>query len=220
MTAEKTISIAYAIAKNAHPDDFDFFAKGWRAFLSGPAAEAFPVFSYCAALILDAQEGMDKKASKPSKLSAAKRIISNAARDNFRGIWVNSQDLTCMCDGYRAVRLTDSFASLPVVPEWPELPRVFAEPEKYTREIELPTVAAVKKSATEQRAAEGRNCRPVFDFGDGLPMVSTNYLLDILALLPDAKCYIANNHPEISPLYFRAGNGDGVLLPVRKSARR
>jgi hypothetical protein len=109
--------------------------------------------------------------------------------------------------------------SIPVIAAWPELPRVFAEPVNYSRPLELPTVTAVKKSAAQQKAAEGRNCRPVWDFGEGLPLVSADYLLDMLALMPGCTAYIADSKVDISPIYFKAENGDGVLLPVRRGRR-
>lgn len=220
MTPEKIINSVYEIARNAHPEHFDSFKDNWRVYHNSIAADALPVLYNCAALINDALNEMDKKSSKPSKLTAAKHIANNCTRENFRGIWTDDQGRNCLCDGFRAVRTSDSFASIPVVPAWTELPRVFAGPEKYTRVLDLPTVTAVKKSAAEQRAAEGRNCRPSFDFGDDLPLVSADYLLDMLALLPNCTAYIADRNADISPIYFKAENGDGVLLPINKRNRR
>lgn len=221
MTPEKTIAIAYDIARNAEPDSFEYFVKSWRVYLGNSfAAEASPILHNCAELIYSALEEMDKKGGKPSKLTAVKRICSNASREQFHGVWADDHGRTCMCDGFRAARLSDSFASIPTVEVWPELPKVFAGPETYTRPLELPTVAAIKKAAAEQRATEGKNCTPVYDFGEGLPMVSCAYLLDMLAILPGCTAYIASGNAVISPLYFKAENGDGVLLPVNKNCRK
>ena len=220
MTPEKIINSAYEIARNAHPEHFDTFKANWRIFYGPHMADALPVLYNCASLINDALEEMDKKSGKPSKLTAAKHIANNCARENFRGVWTDDQGRSCLCDGFRAVRVSDSFASIPVVPAWPELPRVFSGPEKYTRVLDLPTVTAVKKSAAEQRAAEGRTCRPAFDFGDELPLVSSDYLLDMLALLPGCTAYIADSSADLSPIYFKSESGDGILLPVNKRNRR
>lgn len=220
MTPEKIINTAYDIARNAHPEHFDNFKDNWRIYHSSTMADVLPVLYNCASLINDALEEMDKNSSKPSKLTAAKHIANNCTRESFRGVWTDAQGRSCLCDGFRAVRVSDSFASIPVVPAWAELPRVFSEPENYSRVLELPTVTAVKKSAAEQRAAEGRTCIPAFDFGDELPKVSCDYLLDMLALLPGCTAYIADCNCDISPIYFKAENGDGVLLPVNKRNRR
>ena len=221
MTPEKVIDIAYNIARNAEPDTFEYFSKSWRLYLGNSfSAEASPALDDCAELIRGALEDMDKKNAKPSKLSAAKRICSNAFREQFHGVWTDNQGRTCMCDGYRAARLTDTFASIPTVEVWQELPRVFADPEKYTNKLNLPTVAEVKKTMAEQKAAEGKNCIPVYDFGEGLPMVRCEYLLDMLAILPGCTAYGAELSADISPIYFRAENGDGVLLPINKRNRK
>lgn len=216
MTADKTIAIAYDIARNAHPDDYALFEKNWRVYLSKPAADLFLVLGHCASLINDALESIDSKPGSRSALTAAKRMINGCSRENLRGVFLDGAGRSCICDGFRAVRLTDSFASLPTVPAWQELPRVFAEPETYTRALKLPTVAEVKKSMAQQKAAEGKNCRPLWDFGEGLPLVSAEYLIDMLSIMPGCTAYIAARNVERSPIYFRADNGDGVLLPVRK----
>lgn len=219
MTPEKTIALAYEIAREAHPDHFDNFKANWRVYHNAIVSETYPILYRCAVLIWDSLEEMDKKGGKPTKLTAAKHITTNATRDTFHGIWTDDLGRTCMCDGYRAARITDAFASIPVVAAWPELPRVFADPVNYSRPLELPTITAVKKSAAQQKAAEGRNCRPVWDFGEGLPLVSADYLLDMLALMPGCTAYIADSKVDVSPIYFKAENGDGILLPVRRGRR-
>lgn len=220
MTADKTMAIAYEIARSAHPEHYDKFKADFRAYTSRLTADTLPVLYRCALLIADALEEMDKNRSKPSKLTAAKRIATNASRDRFHGLWADDQGRTCICDGYRAVRLTDTFASIPVIEAWPELSRVFADPINYTRSLELPTATAVKKAAAEQRAANGRTCVPAFDFGDDLPMVNCDYLLDLLALMPGCTAFIADRNATRCPIYFKSENGDAILLPVNKSARR
>ena len=42
--------------------------------------------------------------------------------------------------------------------------------------------------------------------------VNSNYLIDMLKCLPNAKVYVVG---QLSPIYFEADNGDGILLPVR-----
>lgn len=217
MTADKTIAIAYDIARNACPEEFPLFEKNWRIYLTKTVADMNPVLGHCAALINDALESMDSKSGSRSKLTVAKRMINGCSRENFQGVFLDSDGHSCICDGFRAVRLTDSFASLPTVPAWQELPRVFAEPETYTRPLTLPTVTEIKKHVAQQKAAEGKNCRPAWDFGEDLPLVSAEYLIDMLSIMPGCTAYIAARNAERSPIYFRAENGDGVLLPVRKN---
>ena len=219
MKPENIMNTAFDIARNSHPEHFDHFQKNWRMYKRDTMREALPVLYHCANLVADALEEMDKKSSKPSKLAAAKRIVANCPRENLRGIWIDELDRTCMCDGFRAVRVFDSFSSLPTVQGWQEMPRIFEDPVNYTRAIDLPTVTAIKKIAAEQRAANGKNHIPSFDFGEDLPMVSCEYLIDMLSLLPGCTAYVADRKTEKSPIYFKADNGDGILMPVRKNRR-
>lgn len=216
MNNEKILNAAFEIARNSYPEFYDNFKNNWNTYRASFAKTELPVLYHCATMIAEALEDMDKKSTKPSKLTAAKRIVSNCSRESLRGTWSDADGRTCICDGFRAVRVSDSFASLPTVPEWREMPRIFKNPMEYTRVVELPTVAALKKSAAEQRAAGGRSCTPAYDFGDDLPKVSCDYLLDMLALLPGCVAYVANRCATTSPLYFKADNGDGILMPVRK----
>ena len=141
MTAETTIAIAHNIARNHSPELFPSFVKNWRLFMD---SEIDPVLKDCAHLIFDALESMDKKSGSGSRLAAAKRIAQGAARENMRGVWIDSVGRSCICDGYRAVRLHDRFDSIPVIDPWDGLERVFAEPCRYSRVIDAPTVSQVK----------------------------------------------------------------------------
>lgn len=53
----------------------------------------------------------------------------------------------------------------------------------------------------------------LYNYGIGLPTVAANYLVDILRVFPDAK--FARPRKRFSPVYFKAKNGDGMLMPVR-----
>lgn len=213
MTAETTIAIAHNIAHNHSPELFPSFAKNWRLFLE---SDLDPVLKDCAHLILDALESMDKKSGTGSRLSAARRISEGASRENMRGVWIDSDGRSCICDGYRAVRLFERFESIPTIEPWDGLQKVFADPCRYSRVIDAPTVSQVKQAASLYRAAHGKKSIPLYDFGEGLPRVNASYLIDMLTLIPGAKLYIADNRVEISPIYFVSEKGDGILLPVRK----
>lgn len=213
MTAEATIAIAHNIARNHSPELFPSFAKNWRWFLD---SDTDPVLHDCAALIRDALESMDKKSGSGSRLTAAKRISQGAIRENLHGVWTDAEGRSCICDGYRAVRLYDHFDSIPVIEPWSGLGRVFAEPCRYRRVIDAPAISEVKKAAALHRAAHGKNSVPTYDFGEGLPQVNAAYLVDMLTLLPGAKLYVSDYRTELSTVYFVSEKGDGILMPVRK----
>ena len=220
MKPEKIMELADSIARNADPELYERFRKDWRMFDTSLMADCNPVFKDCAALIKEALLEMDKTANKSSKTTAAKHIATNSSRESLRGVWINDQGRSCLCDGYRAIRTIDTFASIPAVEPWQELPRVFKEPETYTRELPLPSIAELKKTIADQKAKEGRNARPVYDFGDELPLVNAAYLLDMLSLLPGAIAYISSSRPQVCPIYFKADNGDGILLPVNPNFKK
>jgi hypothetical protein len=46
--------------------------------------------------------------------------------------------------------------------------------------------------------------------------VDAEYLLDMLDALPGAVIMGNRFKPAISALYFKAENGDGILLPLRR----
>ena len=220
MKPEKIMELAYSIARNADPELYERFRKDWRMFDTSLMADCNPVFKDCAALIKEALLEMDKTANKSSKITAAKHIATNSTRESLRGVWTDDQGRSCLCDGYRAVRTVDTFASIPAVEPWPELPRVFAEPMRYNIELPLPSIADLKKTIADQKAKEGRNARPVYDFGIDLPYVNAVYLLDMLMLLPDAVAYIAPSRSDYCPIYFKSEKGDGILLPINPKHRK
>lgn len=212
MTPEKTIETAYQIALAHDPESYKFFREHWREFIN---AEAFPVFASCAALIRDAMETMDKKAGAGGKLSAGKRLIKECTRENMRGYWLDNAGRYCLCNGYSAARLAEPLHGLPEVATWDGLPKVFQELAKNTRRVDLPSVAELKQIIAAGKA--NRDKRPRYDFGEGLPAVNAQFLLDMLALLPGAVVTVADTRTEIAPLYFRTDDGsDGILMPVKK----
>jgi hypothetical protein len=57
-----------------------------------------------------------------------------------------------------------------------------------------------------------------FDFGDGLPMVNAQFLLDIMTILPHAHAEYDLNYPF--SIRFNSENGKAILLSIRKSKSR
>lgn len=157
-----------------------------------------------------------------SALKAAQRILKKASDDGREALafpWTDEQGRQILCDGFRLARLNQP---LPL-PERPEglgyinYP-AFLEPAIQSRGERLEAPEASKLSAyikaVKPTLPKGGVVK--WDFGDGLPMVDAQYLLDMLTLLPGAALYCTGKNPLISPIYFESESGDGVLLPVRK----
>lgn len=150
------------------------------------------------------------KAKGGTAYTAMKRFVKSVpdARKDLKGTWNDAEGRQCACDGYRAVRLkkpVDGFESVHGM----DLEKVFPQKYMLKEKLDVPTPGQVKIG--KKKIYTGRSC---YDFGDGYPMVDASFLLDMLALLPDAEVWTTG--AEHSMLYFRSNKGDGILLPVRK----
>lgn len=150
------------------------------------------------------------KSKSGTAYTAMKRFVKSVpdARKDLKGTWNDAEGRQCACDGYRAVRLkkpVDGFESVHGM----DLEKVFPQEYMLKEKLDVPTPGQVKIG--RKKICTGRSC---YDFGDGYPMVDASFLLDMLALLPDAEVWTTG--AEHSMLYFRSDKGDGILLPVRK----
>ena len=164
-------------------------------------------------------------AGKLSPLKAANRIIKIAKRSHriaTHGSWMLN-GMQCYCDGYRAVRLHNPLPTEEIPPE--ALPMdlsgiINGAKENMGAELILPSIAELKAHIKIQKAVKKSNKdrNPVtYDFGENLPAVNAEYLMDMLELLPECKARAAKHKPLIGLIYFEAEAGDGALCPVRKA---
>ena len=158
-----------------------------------------------------------------SIVRAANRIIKSCTRDSLRGAAMQS-GRQCVCDGYRAIRFNSPLPLAPVENEsdFLDLDNVI-QPDRHTVPVELPTAAELKAALKISRASwTGKKSAYVplpWSLGQDLPYVNPQYLLDMLEALPGCRCFLQPGPKSaISPLYFTAENGDGILLPVHPKA--
>ena len=167
-----------------------------------------------------------KSAGKSGKaiVSAAKRIVKSAKatkRDNISGVFANiDKDGTehwCVCDGHVGVRFNEP---MPLEEadtskcEPFDMSQICRMPDN-AKELDLPSLAEVKLCAKMNRVNGKRKCstktRPMkIDAEIGL-WVNPKLLINIMECLPGAKAWATNRRGVI---YFKADNGDGVLMPV------
>lgn len=167
-----------------------------------------------------------KAAGKSGKsiVSAAKRIIKSAKatkRDAISGVFTNiDKDGTehwCVCDSYVGVRFNepmpleevDTSKCRPF-----DMSQICRMPDN-AKELDLPSLAEVKVYAKTNRTAGNRKGdtkpKPMkIDTEIGL-LVNPEILINIMECLPDAKAWATTRKGAI---YFKADNGDGVLMPV------
>lgn len=165
-----------------------------------------------------------KKAGTKSIVSAANRIIKNAELWNklmLNGMFINKDKYGeakyCVCDGFVAIRFNEK----PLLPEIDEkyhgqemqLEQI-VKPMNGSKEIILPDIGELKVYIKTHRIKEKNNPKKVTGYllNEELNLwVNPQYLLNAMECLPDCKAYAAN---RISPIYFKAENGDGVVMPV------
>ena len=165
-----------------------------------------------------------KKSGTKSIVTAANRIIKNAELRNkpiLAGMFTNQtrdgSTLYCVCDSYVAIRFNEK----PLLPEIDEkwhgqemqLEQI-VKPMDGSKEITLPDISELKVYIKTHKIKEKNNPKKVADYllDEKLNLwVDPQYLLNAMECLPDCKAYAAN---RISPIYFEAENGDGVVMPV------
>ena len=165
-----------------------------------------------------------KKSGTKSIVTAANRIIKNAEsrkKPMLAGMFTNQtrdgSTLYCVCDGYVAIRFNEK----PFLPEIDEkyhgqemqLEQI-VKPMDGSKEISLPDIGELKVYIKTHKIKEKNNPKKVADYllDEELNLwVNPQYLLNAMECLPDCKAYAAN---RISQIYFKAENGDGVVMPV------
>lgn len=165
-----------------------------------------------------------KKSGTKSIVTAANRIIKNAEslkKPMLEGMFTNQtrdgSTLYCVCDSFVAIRFNEK----PLLPEIDEkwygqemqLEQI-VRPIYDSEEITLPDIGELKVYIKTHKIKEKNNPKKVADYllNEELNLwVNPQYLLNAMECLPDCKAYAAN---RISPIYFKAENGDGCVCPV------
>ena len=149
---------------------------------------------------------------KPTQINAIKRIINNNQyRSALQGVFTDSDGRTIAADAYRIIRTLETVpADIPRA-DGLDVSKFFNDPIGY--DIILPTIKELQALIKEQRE---RGIKPVYDFGEDLPMVNAKYLLDMLRIFPDAICYRSAENCKNKALFFQSSTGDGLIMPIFK----
>lgn len=165
-----------------------------------------------------------KKSCTKSIVTAANRIIKNAESRNepvLEGMFTNQtkdgSTLYCVCDSFVAIRFNEKQLLPEIDEKWHgqemQLEQI-VRPIYDSKEITLPDIGELKVYIKTHKIKEKNNPKKVADYllNEELNLwVNPQYLLNAMECLPDCKAYAAN---RISPIYFEAENGDGVVMPV------
>ena len=200
--------------------------KAWRDSVTaeGMIATGTEMNNVLEQLEIDMLIEQSNKSGAKSIVTAANRIIKNGEslkKPLLDGMFTNQtrdgSTLYCVCDSYVAIRFNEK----PLLPEIDskyhgqemQLEQI-VKPMDGSKEITLPNISELKVYIKTHKIKEKNNPKKVADYllNEELNLwVDPQYLLNAMECLPDCKAYVAN---RISPIYFKAENGDGVVMPV------
>lgn len=200
--------------------------KAWRDSVTaeGMIATGAEMHNVLKQLEADMLIEQSKKSGTKSIATAANRIIKNAkstGKDVLVGMFENKdkygETKYCVCDGFVAIRFNGK-SLLPEIDskyhgQEMQLEQI-VKPMDGSKEIALPDIGEIKVYIKTHKIKEKNNPKKVADYllDEELNLwVNPQYLLNAMECLPDCKAYAAN---RISPIYFKAENGDGVVMPV------
>lgn len=200
--------------------------KGWRDVVSAEGmiftcAEMDNILKQLESDMLIEQY---KKSGTKSIVTAANRIIKNAestGRDMLMGMFENKdkcgETKYCICDSFVAIRFNEKPPLPEIDKKWHgqemQLEQI-VRPTYDSKEIVLPDISELKVYIKTHKIKEKNNPKKVDDYllDEELGLwVNPQYLLNAMECLPDCKAYAAN---RISPIYFKAENGDGCVCTV------
>ena len=200
--------------------------KTWRDSVTaeGMTSMAYEMNNVLKQLEADMLIEQSKKSGTKSIVTAANRIIKNAEslkKSLLAGMFTNQtrdgSTLYCVCDSFVAIRFNEK----PLLPEIDEKwhgqemnLEYVVNPTDGSKEIALPDISELKVYIKAHKIKEKNNHKKVADYllDEELNLwVNPQYLLNAMECLPDCKAYAED---RISPIYFKAENGDGVVMPV------
>lgn len=234
MNNEKVLEKLHGIAALL-PDDerknFDYYRKS-PEIIKTVEKYADSLSIRIASLIADVENDLKRENAKSSgrlsRYKAMQRVIKDAKKQPMRalhGAWI-VDDVQMVCDSFRLVCLSDHL-DLEKIPD--DVQPINAErivkcaKNDHGATLTLPDTGTLKtyiKTQKAEKKAAKDSTPPIWDFGDDFPAVNALYLLDFLEIFPDAIATASKDRPTLSAIYFKSADGDGVLLPVRKAAKK
>ena len=200
--------------------------KTWRDSVTaeGMIATGTEMNNVLEQLEIDMLIEQSNKSGAKSIVTAANRIIKNAEslkKPLLAGMFTNQardgSTLYCVCDSYVAIRFNEKPLLSEIDEKWHgqemQLEQI-VKPMDGSKEIALPDISELKVYIKTHKIKEKNNPKKVADYllDEELNLwVNPQYLLNAMECLPDCKAYAAN---RISQIYFKAENGDGVVMPV------
>lgn len=239
MTLEKLLENLYAIAYSLPETERRYFCALEPAIdpnTHGGINAGHQLALLIRAIRTDMAQQYRRDDQRRTRDAALRRIGRASAskqgkiRPHFAGAFLDEQGRQCITSGFLLIRLNTPSNVLEWAPT-PNDPHVYDHiPELLnsaaaTVTLTLPTAAEVRAKIASDKAKFKASSRPryesvstCFNWGGGLPMVNSIYLLDILEALPG--CTASCRPDELSCVYFHSPDGDAIIMPVRKYITR
>lgn len=161
-----------------------------------------------------------------SATSAANKIIklTSAVRKDYAGCFYDKQGRQIVISDYIAIRLNEHL-SIPEVSIPPSnVDSLFLSACQNTEQLDLLSLEYLKdyiqnaKDDEPQRYKGRGHGSIVYDFGERLPMVNSEYMLLMYKVLgwQNLTAKVNEDKWETSPIYFFSDRGDGILMPIKK----
>lgn len=172
----------------------------------------------------------NKENGKGSVAKAAERILKVAqgqSRKAFHKAYRGKKGVL-LCDGFRAVRFNlDTAPSLVEHPErydYPDIDRIIDGSKHNDVPVNVPSLgelrAFIKTEKARLKAKREKGVRLKLMEGSEYEIhVDAQFLLDMLEALPGATVTASRQRTAMSAVYFKAENGEGILLPLRQPER-
>lgn len=180
----------------------------------------------------DAAEAMRQQSAKKdgvkTRYQALNNILKNAKKCNptrpvLWGAW-RANNKQYICDAFSLIELNSPLDLIEIAPGLEPInaarimtdndggaPLALPSADDLTLYIKAEKIRL--KSAGEPRAV------PLWDFGDGLPAVNAQYLLNIIEIFPDAAATASRDAAQMRAISFKSADGRAILLPVKKGAK-
>lgn len=181
-------------------------------------------------LLQELEKEIENEPAKKTTKAAVKRVLKDKGCSGYRNehtqhpvsydsfYWIGSGSILIRLNPETADFLpeepTENPESVNYIQTVCKVMKTAAEESK--EYLTLPTPAELRAYIDKEKA-KGNTKQIRYCFGENLPMVNAEYLLDILCCVPDPVCRIAAGNP-MKPLYFidpLAGNA-AILLPIKK----
>jgi hypothetical protein len=170
----------------------------------------------------------NKASGKGSVADAAKRVLKRAGQHHIEAhhkAYRGDKGLL-VCDGAQALRFNlDTAPSLVEHPagydyhDYPNIDRIIDGSKGNDVPVDVPNLeelrAVIRIAKAKHNVPRGGGAVFILKAAEQDIRVDAQLLADMLEALPGATVTAARQKAAISALYFKAENGDGILLPIR-----